>query len=185
MRDDELERPRHTRLTAEGPAPRAAVGGERSPRAVARAQRPDRRLDRELGAAERGVDALARERVEESRGIAHQEHAAHAWHAHLVREGAHRVDRCHDPRAGEPAGAGPAGAIRSVAGRRAAPPSRSTASTPTASSRGAKAPVTRTCSRKALGSARTRPPSAPSSGARPSALAWLRYGRQSPPARSA
>src|SRR2546423_59346 len=63
--DDELEHARAARLGAKDPAPRATVVGERPPRAVASAQRPDRRLDRELGAAERGVDALPRERVEE------------------------------------------------------------------------------------------------------------------------
>src|SRR5206468_8964615 len=65
VRDDELERARHPCLAAEGQAPGAAIGGEGLPRTVAAAERSDRRLHRELGAAERGVDPLAREWVDE------------------------------------------------------------------------------------------------------------------------
>src|SRR5439155_26982133 len=82
--DHELERARHARLAAEGQAPGAVVRGEGLPRAVALPERPDCRFHRELGATERGVDSLARERVEEPRGTAHEEDAADARRVDLV-----------------------------------------------------------------------------------------------------
>src|SRR6478735_242109 len=98
--DQALDRP----LAGKGRAPRAAVRCQIAAADDARAlQGETRGLRQELGAAERTVDPLAGERIEEIRGIAHQRRAVDGHPARPGREGSGREYRTHYTRLLDPA----------------------------------------------------------------------------------
>ena len=100
--DDALEDDGQPRLGGElrrapGMARLQGGGGD-----VARLHGPRSHLRRDLGRAEGGVDALAREGIEEAGGISGQKHAVHAGRGNPIAERAQCADGPDAPRVPEP-----------------------------------------------------------------------------------